>query len=37
MLTMMGPKQNTHPLVLGVQTCIATMEISVVVLQKDGN
>ena len=30
-------KENTHPLLVGVQTCIATMEISVVVPQEDAN
>ena len=30
-------KENTHPLLMGVQTCTVTMEISVAVHQKDTN
>ena len=30
-------KEHTHPLLVGVQTCIATMEISVMVPQEDAN
>lgn len=29
--------ENTPPLLVGIQTCIATVEISVAVPQKDGN
>lgn len=37
MLSGRWSKGSTHPLLVGVQTCPATMEISVVVLQEDGN
>ena len=30
-------KGNTHPLLLGLQTYIATMKVSVAVLQEGGN
>ena len=36
-LAWMWSKRNTHLLLVGVQTCIATMEISVVVPQEDVN
>ena len=37
MLVRMWSKQNTLPLLVGVQTHIGTMKISVVIPQKDGN
>lgn len=37
MLAKIWGKGKTHPLVMGIQTCIAIMEISVVVPQKAGN
>ena len=37
MLARMQSKGNTHPLPVGVQTCTATVEISMAVPQEDGN
>lgn len=37
MLAMMCSKENTPPLLLGMQTCMATMEINMAVHQKIGN
>jgi hypothetical protein len=37
MLARMRSKRTTPPLLMGVQTCTATMEISVVAPQEDGN
>jgi hypothetical protein len=33
----MWNKRNSHPLLVGVETCSSTMDINVVVPQKDGN
>ena len=37
MLERMWRKGNTHPLLVGMQTCAATVEISVVVSQETGS
>lgn len=37
MLVSMESKGDTHPVLLEVSTCTATIEMSVVALQKDGN
>ena len=37
MLERMWSKGNTHPLMVGMQTCAATLEISVLVSQETGS